>query len=69
MVGSDDIVKMVEERWIAVTPGYPCTCGHEHHGRQLYRNEVMSSLAPQYGFCDDETCDCKTLKIVELVSP
>jgi hypothetical protein len=60
----NDIVRMVKEHWIAVTPGYPCKCGHLHHGRQLVREHRVTTMAPQYGFCDDEVCSCDTLKRV-----
>jgi hypothetical protein len=58
----NDIVRTVKEHWVAVTPGYDCSCGHTHHGRELYRNGRMENLAPQYGFCDNDACPCTTLR-------
>jgi len=58
----NDITRMVAEHWVAVTLGYSCTCGHQHHGRELVRDGVMMNMAPQYGFCDNEVCPCTTLR-------
>jgi hypothetical protein len=60
----NDIVRLVQEHWVAVTPGYPCKCGHTHHGRELFRDGHLMNMAPQYGFCDDAVCVCDTLKRV-----
>jgi len=64
MSNVNDITRMVMEHWIAVTPGYPCKCGHLHHGRELQRDGQMMNMAPQYGFCDDEICRCTALQRV-----
>lgn len=59
----NDIIRTVEEHWIAVTPGYPCECGHLHHGRQLAHGGLLEQcLAPQYNFCDNAVCGCMSLR-------
>jgi hypothetical protein len=55
------VTKMVKQEWVAVTGPYPCRCGHDHHGRELYENGHLSHLAPQYGLCDDPDCVCDSL--------
>jgi hypothetical protein len=59
-----DIVRTIEEHWIAVTPGYLCNnCGHLHHGRQLaIDGSVVEHIAVTYGFCDQATCSCRYLR-------
>jgi hypothetical protein len=63
---TSDIVRTVQEHWIAITPPYPCKCGHDHYGRQLVRDGQTINQAPFYGFCDDEECDCQALRRVSM---
>ena len=51
-------VKTAEEHWVPTGPGYPCACGHDHHGRQLYRGNVRVAHVTLYRRCDKDDCGC-----------
>jgi hypothetical protein len=50
------ITETVTIEWRVVAGPIRCDCGHDHYGR------TDGDLAPQWRFCEDETCGCHSLR-------
>lgn len=54
--------------WRATIGPIRCRCGHNHYGRiPVVRNTGRVAMgnypwAPQWGFCEDDGCDCTALR-------
>lgn len=61
-------IRVIEEiiRWYPVIGPVECKCGHEHYGRRPESSRYSSSFAPQWHLCEEETCECRTLRRVTL---